>query len=84
MKLTDTNITNPANPAGRPEPFVTEPDAAAFLKVSERTLQRWRVEPPTGGGPRFFKIGKRVAYRLSGLAQWAEERAFESTSEIDA
>ena len=82
--MTDTRSTFPENHLNRPEPFVTEPDAAAFLKVSERTLQRWRVEPPAGGAPRFFKIGKRVAYRLSDLARWAETRAFESTSEIDA
>ena len=82
--MTDTTTTFPIDPAARPEPFVTEPDAAAFLKVSERTLQRWRVEPPAGGAPRFFKIGKRVAYRLTDLSRWAEGRAFASTSEIDA
>ncbi len=67
------------------EPFVVEQEAAKFLKVSVRTLQRWRTEPPAGGGPRFYKLGrKRVAYRLSDLSAWAEGRAFGSTSEFDA
>ncbi len=68
-----------------PEPFVGEQEAAKFLKVSVRTLQRWRTEPPVGGAPRFYKLGrKRVAYRLSDLSTWAERRAFGSTSEFDA
>ena len=67
------------------EPFVTERAVAEFLKVSIRTLQRWRTEPPTGGGPRFYKLGaKRIAYRLSDLSDWAQARAFNSTSEVDA
>lgn len=67
------------------EPFVVEQEAAEFLKVSVRTLQRWRTEPPAGGAPRFYKLGqKRVAYRLSDLSTWAERRAFGSTSEFDA
>ena len=66
------------------EPFILEQEAAEFLKVSVRTLQRWRTEPPTGGGPPFYKLGhKRVAYRISDLSAWGESRAFGSTSEVD-
>ncbi len=66
------------------EPFVVEREAAAFLKISVRTLQRWRTEPPPGGAPRFYKLGaKRVAYRLSDLSDWAQTRAFSSTAEAD-
>ncbi len=69
----------------RAESFVAERKAAAFLGVSVRTLQRWRTEPPKGGGPPFYKLGaKRVVYRLSDLSRWAESRSFGSTSEIDA
>ena len=68
----------------RGEPFVTEREAAGFLGISARSLQRWRTEPPTGGAPRFYKLGaKRVVYRLSDLTRWAESRAFNSTSEMD-
>lgn len=67
------------------EPFVGERKAAEFLGLSVRSLQRWRTEPPDGGAPTFFKLGaKRVAYRLSDLTSWAEGRAFNSTSEVDA
>ena len=67
------------------EPFIGEREAANFLGVSVRTLQRWRTEPPTGGAPQFFKLGaKRVAYRLSVLSKWAETRAFNSTSEMNS
>lgn len=67
------------------EPFVTERAAAAHLGISVRTLQRWRTEPPIMGAPRFYKLGtRRVAYRISDLSRWAEERAFSHTSEADA
>jgi hypothetical protein len=66
------------------EPFVTERDAAEFLGISVRTLQRWRIEPPTGGAPPFYRFGaKRIVYRLSSLGCWAESRAFTSTAEAD-
>ena len=78
-------VDTPPTTTALREPFVIEQEAAEFLKISVRTLQRWRTEPPAGGGPRFYKLGrKRVAYRLSDLSAWAEGRAFESTSEFDA
>ena len=69
-----------------PERFVTEREAAAFLGLSVRTLQRWRTEPPATGPPlKFYKLGqKRVAYRLSDCSDFAEARAYGSTSEMDA
>jgi len=63
------------------EPFVSEADAAEFLNISVRTLQRWRTEPPVGGGPKFYRFGSRVNYLISRCASWAESRAFNSTSE---
>ncbi len=70
--------------SNRAEPFIGEREAAEFLGVSVRTLQRWRTEPPTGGAPRFYRLGKRVAYRISVLSAWAERHAFTSTAEADA
>jgi hypothetical protein len=68
------------------EPFVGEQDAAEFLGVSVRTIQRWRTEPPTTGTPlKFYKLGaKRIVYRISDCFQFAENRAFLSTSEMNA
>ncbi len=65
------------------EPFVDEQAGAVFLDVSVRTLQRWRSEPPTGGGPPFYRFGGRITYRLSGLSNWAEQKKFFSTSAAD-
>ncbi len=63
------------------EQFIGEGAASEFLGVSRRTLQRWRVEPPPGGGPRFFRLGGRVLYRRTDLTAWAETHSALSTSE---
>lgn len=66
------------------EPFIDEREAARFLNISVRTLQRWRTEPPENGPPRFYRLGRRVAYRFSDLTAWAEAQACFSTSEANA
>jgi len=64
------------------EPFVTEHEVAEFLGLGVRTLQRWRFEPPDGGGICFYQLGpKRILYRLSDCQAWAEARVKNSTSE---
>jgi len=46
------------------------------LKVSRRTLQRWRHE---GGGPPFIRMGlRRIAYRLDAIEQWTAGNTFAS------
>ena len=72
----------PAPPASQPHPsaLVTEEDAATFLSVSMRSLQRWRAEER---GPPFVKLHeRRVHYRLSDLEAWVEPRRFASTSAV--
>jgi hypothetical protein len=61
--------------------FLTQSEAAEFLRLSSRTLERHRI---AGTGARFVKMGRRVFYRLSDLENWATERTFSSTSEADA
>jgi len=58
--------------------FLDQPQAAGFLKISERTLERLRCH---GSGPKFCKLGRRVAYRQADLLSWAEARVFSSTTE---
>lgn len=41
--------------------YVTNDEAAAFLRLSPRTLEKQRV---IGGGPRFRKFGRRVMYAI--------------------
>lgn len=50
---------------------------ATILAVSERTLERWRVE---GCGPAYVKAGRRVLYRRCDVDQWLDDNARTSTS----
>lgn len=50
------------------EPFLTEPEAAQVIRVSARTLRRWRVKgtgPPVAG-----YAGRRALYRRSEVLAW--------------
>ena len=60
--------------------FLTQNEAAEFLRLSPRTLERHRV---AGTEPKFTKLGRRVVYRFSELDTWATERTFTSTAEAD-
>jgi helix-turn-helix protein len=58
--------------------YLNNDEAAAYLKLSPRTLEKQRT---LGGGPRFRKFGRRVMYALADLEAWANARACESTSD---
>ena len=58
--------------------FLDNKQAADFLKLSPRTLEKHRV---TGGGPRFRKLGRRVVYAVADLESWANERICSNTSD---
>jgi hypothetical protein len=45
--------------------------AATELKVSARTMDRWRK---LGEGPPATKLGRRVLYRRSSLETWLREK----------
>jgi hypothetical protein len=62
-------------PADIPQ-YLNNDEAAAFLRLSPRTLEKQRV---IGGGPRFRKFGRRVIYAQSDLLAWADARCFETT-----
>lgn len=63
--------------AANPE-FLTTDEAAAFLRLSPRTLEKQRV---LGGGPRFRKFGARVVYAAVDLRAWADSNTFGMTSD---
>lgn len=42
-------------------------EIAAFLRVSESTLSRWRAEKK---GPPFIRIGGVTRYRIEQVEQW--------------
>lgn len=59
--------------------LLTVEEAAARLKISKHTLNRWRV---TGEGPPFVKYGPRlVRYATVRLDEWEKQRSHGSTSE---
>lgn len=49
--------------------LLTPKEAAAFLRVSEKTLEGWRSK---GTGPKFRRLGHRtVRYLQADLIDWA-------------
>ena len=68
-----------AQTAAKPPPrYLTNDEAADYLRLSPRTLEKQRV---IGGGPRFRKFGRRVMYAVTDLDTWADQRSFEATSD---
>jgi predicted DNA-binding transcriptional regulator AlpA len=60
--------------------FLTQKQLAQLWNISERTLERWRVE---GRGPPFVAIGpRRRGYRLSDIEAWASANTFGSTAAV--
>ena len=68
----------PSNPAGLPQRYLRTPEAATFVGLSIRTLEKHRIY---GTGPRYSKLGGRVVYRLEDLQAWVESGAKASTSD---
>ncbi len=66
------------NPAGLPPRYLRTPEAARFVGLSIRTLEKHRIY---GTGPRYSKLGGRVVYRLEDLQAWVERGAKASTSD---
>lgn len=62
----------------KPTELLTTEEAAKYLRLSPRTLERYRV---TGEGPRFLKVGRLVFYRQSDLDEWLKNKSRGSTSD---
>lgn len=71
----------PANPTGLPPRYLRTPEAARFLGLSGRTLEKHRTY---GTGPSYRKLGGRVVYSLEDLQAWADRGAKISTSDPGA
>ena len=69
----------------QPSGYLTTVEAADFVRLSPRTLERLRVD---GTGPKFIKAGRgkraRVLYRVADLKEWLESDVYQSTSEYPA
>lgn len=69
MSATATNL---------PPRYLRTPEAARFLGLSGRTLEKHRTY---GTGPRYSKLGGRVVYGLADLQAWVGRGAKASTSD---
>lgn len=62
--------------------YLTTAEAAGFVRLSPRTLERLRVQ---GTGPRFVKAGRgkraKVLYSAEDLKVWLSATTYQSTSE---
>lgn len=68
-------------PTHTPSEYLGTREAAAYLGLSPRTLDRYRV---TGEGPAFHKFGARILYARADLEAWAASRRMTSTSDDPA
>lgn len=50
-------------------PLMYSREVAAYLKVSESTLSRWRS---AGEGPPFLRLGGIARYRLDAVDRWLD------------
>ncbi len=61
--------------------LIGERDAAAFLHVSVRTVQNWRVR---GGGPQYVRISARaIRYCRRDLMDWIKAHRCANSSQGD-
>jgi len=58
--------------------FLRTKEAATFLSLSARTLEKHRTY---GTGPSYRKLGGRVVYSVDDLQAWADRGAVTSTSD---
>lgn len=67
------------SPKAETNALVETPETAAPLILSTPgTMARWRR---TGKGPRFIRVGKKIAYRRSDLEAWLTKQTCGSTAQ---
>ncbi|NGO53009.1 helix-turn-helix transcriptional regulator [Allomesorhizobium camelthorni] len=66
--------------AKKGSPFLNTAQAAFYIGLSQRTLEKMRL---TGGGPKYRKHGRYVRYHIDELDDWSKGSSQDSTSEHD-
>jgi len=61
--------------------LITSNDTASILCLSPKTLRKWRWE---GKGPKFIKVGHKVAYRQEDITTFIQQQSRRSTSDNGA
>lgn len=67
--------------AKKGSPFLNTDQAAFYVGLSRRTLEKMRI---VGGGPRFRKHGRYVRYHIDDLENWSLGHGKASTSDASA
>lgn len=70
-----------AQAARSKSPFFTPVQAADFVKLSWRTLERMRQ---TGEGPAFRRHGRYIRYHVDDLEAWSRSHVMSNTHETAA
>ena len=76
--MDDDDEAKRAARAKRGSPFLNTAQAAHYISLSPKTLEKMRV---VGGGPKFRKHGRYVVYHIQDLEDWSAGRTHGSTSE---
>ena len=76
--MDDDNIR--AANAKKGSPFLNTDQAAFYVGLSRRTLEKMRT---AGGGPQYRKHGRYVRYHIADLEAWSKNSGKASTSEGD-
>lgn len=74
MQVAESTTTIAHNGAPVLSEYLTDKQLACELKVSPRTLARWRR---LREGPAITRIGRKIAYRRSAVAAWLASRECE-------
>ena len=74
MSLEKTDELN----SGRSIELLSPDDLAADLKVSPRTLAKWRCN---GRGPQYIRLGHAVRYRQQDVYAWLEAKVSRNSAE---
>lgn len=54
------------------ERMISPTDLAQLLQIPVQTIYRWRYR---GEGPRAYRIGRHVRYRMSDIEAWLDRQA---------
>jgi excisionase family DNA binding protein len=67
---TSSNASGHEGDHGGHDPLLTPNEVSVFLGVPLRTIYRWRSR---GDGPRGYRIGRHVRYRVDDIERWLED-----------
>ena len=71
-ELTMTHQRHPNDPPPAGDELLTISEVAAIVRAPIATMRYWRH---LGNGPRSFRVGRRVVYRVADLQPWIDDQA---------